>query len=314
MAEIHSRQKSLPVYNIKAISHMVGLLPVTLRAWERRYGLLHPIRGDQGYRMYSDNDLRTLRWIKTQIESGMSISRAVDHLNDLRINGMDPAEEEKIDVADNSVAIQTMSSQLFNNITTFNDSAASETLRRAFAIYPVDQVLTLVIKPTLIEIGEAWHRGELHIAIEHYATQFFMQHLMAMLSSTMPPTHSQAIIAGCAPGEEHQIGLLMLVVMMRWRGWDIKYLGPNLTIPGLPEALASLNPRMLLFTATRAESAREILEIGSVFNHFPKPAPILIFGGQGFENIKIPASLSAIVIQLSPDETVTKLESLLAQY
>jgi len=65
-----------PVYNIKAVARLVNLLPVTLRAWERRYGLPSPLRGDQGYRLYSEYDLRTLRWLINQVEAGLSIGRA----------------------------------------------------------------------------------------------------------------------------------------------------------------------------------------------------------------------------------------------
>jgi MerR family transcriptional regulator, light-induced transcriptional regulator len=311
MEEIQPVKNSNPVYNIKAISHLVGLLPVTLRAWERRYGLLHPIRGDQGYRLYSEYDLRTLRWIKNQIDTGMSISRAVDHLNDLREKGLDPADGQKNALADNSIAIQNISGQLFTAITSFNESAAHETLRRAFSVYSVDQVLTQVVTPTLVEIGEAWHQGKLTIAVEHYATQFFLQHLMSMLTSTMPPTHTATIIAGGAPGEQHQIGLLMLVVMLRWRGWDIKYLGPNLSWDGLPEAVFPLQPRMFLFSATREENAREVLKIDQIISRFPEPGPIFVVGGQGFQDIKIPVNSSVKYIQASPDDTVAQIEDLL---
>jgi len=304
-------QKEIPVYNIKAISHMVGLLPVTLRAWERRYGLLNPIRGNQGYRLYSEQDLLTLRWVKLQIDAGMSISRAVEHLNDMRLKGLDPTGEQKSEVADNSMSIETVSKQLFDTITTFNNTAASEILRRAFAVYSVDQVLSLVVKPTLIEIGVSWKRGDLPIAVEHYATQFFMQHLMSMLTTTMPPTHHPVIIAGGAPGEEHQIGLLMLVVMMRWRGWDIKYLGPNLGLDRLPEALSPLNPRMLLFSATTEENARALLKIGPLMMRFQKPHPLLVFGGQGFANLSIPGSIEATWLDASPDNTIARLEKML---
>lgn len=301
----------IPVYNIKAISHLVGLLPVTLRAWERRYGLLNPTRGEQGYRLYTEYDLRTLRWIISQIETGMSISRAVTHLKDLREKGMDPANGQRNVLAENSIGIQNISSQLFSSITKFNDSAAHETLRRAFSIYSVDQVLTKVVTPTLVEIGEAWHHGKLSIAIEHYATQFFMQHLMAMLTTTMPPTHTATIIAGGVRGEQHQIGLLMLVVMLRWRGWDIKYLGPDLSLDGLPEAVAPLHPKMFLFSATRAENAREILTLGEIYDKFSDPKPIFVFGGQGFHDFGIPDSIPAIIIKGTPDETITRIEELL---
>ena len=93
MEESNNHNEQLPVYNIKAVSRLVGLLPVTLRAWERRYGLPNPMRGDQGYRLYSEHDLRTLRWLKNQIESGFSIGRAALYLQELRQAGQDPAEK-----------------------------------------------------------------------------------------------------------------------------------------------------------------------------------------------------------------------------
>jgi MerR family transcriptional regulator, light-induced transcriptional regulator len=311
MDELINSKNTYPVYNIKAISNMVGLLPVTLRAWERRYSFLHPRRGNQGYRLYSENDLQTLRWVKTQVDSGLSISRAVDHLNDLRVKGLDPTDEVQKEMAVNSVAIETISKQLFDSIISFNNTAASETMRRAFAVYSVDQVLSQVVTPTLIEIGEAWHQGNLPVATEHYASQFFLQHLMSMLTTTMPPTHHQVIIASGAPGEEHQIGLLMLVVMMRWRGWDIKYLGPNIVLDRLPEALAPLNPRMLLFSATTVENAQKLFEIGPILNQFAEPTPVLVFGGQGFKTLPLPGSLKAIKLDDSPEATVMNLEQLL---
>jgi DNA-binding transcriptional MerR regulator len=85
-----------PVYNIKAISHLVGLLPVTLRAWERRYGLPKPSRGVQGYRYYSEYDLKTLLWVKKQMEFGLSISRVIENLKFLRKTGKDPILSEDI--------------------------------------------------------------------------------------------------------------------------------------------------------------------------------------------------------------------------
>lgn len=304
-------QIDVPVYNIKAISHLVGLLPVTLRAWERRYGLLNPTRGDQGYRLYSERDLKVLRWIKTQIDTGMSISRAVEHLRDLQKNGEDPVDEDRTTLSDASVSIDTVNKQLFEAVTGFDDPKANEVLRRAFAIYSVDQVLTRVVQPTLVEIGEAWQRGDLAIANEHYASQFFIRHLMSMMTTTMPPTHFQTIVAAGAPGEEHQIGLLILVVMLRWRGWDIKYMGPNLPLEKLPEALSPLQPNMLLFSATSSAHANTLLKLDEIFEQQPEPKPIIIFGGQGFKNFTLPPSSNARVINDTPAATVKKLEAIL---
>lgn len=80
-----------PIYNVKAAAQRAGLSPITLRAWERRYGLPAPQRNSHGYRLYSEYDLRTLRWLKAQLETGLSISRATGWLAELRAAGQDPA-------------------------------------------------------------------------------------------------------------------------------------------------------------------------------------------------------------------------------
>jgi len=103
----------------------------------------------------------------------------------------------------------------------------------------------------------------------------------------------------------------MLVVMLRWRGWDIKYFGPNLSLDGFPAAIAPLKPRMLLFSATTDINARELLKIGDFYALFPEPKPIFVFGGLGFRDFEMPASLPGIVINGSPEETVKQIEDLL---
>lgn len=112
-------------------------------------------------------------------------------------------------------------------LSTFDETNASDIMRRAFALYSVDQVLMEVVTPALVRTGELWHKGKMPIATEHYASQFCMQHLRGMLAASASPAHPGLILAACAPGETHQIGLLILVVMLRWRGWNVKYLGPG---------------------------------------------------------------------------------------
>lgn len=305
----------VPVYNIKAVSRLVGLLPVTLRAWERRYGLPSPHRGEQGYRLYSEHDLRTLRWLKQQIDSGLSISRAVDYLHDLRNTGQDPAEFSQSAVSTSAEAppasVAHLSNELLSSLVNFNEKGSADIMRRAFALYSVDTVLTEIVQPVLVEIGEAWHRGDLPIATEHYATQYVMQNLMSMLAASAPPVQPGAIVAACAPGEMHQIGILMLVVMLRWRGWDVKYLGPDLKLDRLEEALRPIRPRMLLFTATRVESAQELLQISQILHKFPDPQPLVVLGGQGFADGLLPDQIPAVFLNARPSEIVEKIEELL---
>ena len=63
---------SRPVYSIGAVAQMVGILPATLRTWEERYGLLVPERSPGGHRVYSRDQVEQLRFVKAQLDSGMS--------------------------------------------------------------------------------------------------------------------------------------------------------------------------------------------------------------------------------------------------
>jgi DNA-binding transcriptional MerR regulator len=270
-----------PKYNVKAVSNLVGIPPVTLRAWERRYGLPTPQRGARGYRLYSEYDVRTLRWLKAQIETGLSISRAAQHLADLRQQGNDPALTLRREVASQLPAsTANLSQRCIEAWVLLDAETAAETLRLAFSLYSIEKVLLEVIRPAMVEIGDRWHRGETPVAVEHFATQFCLRHLQSMVSAAGAPSRPGLIVAACAPGELHEIGLLMLVVMLRWRGWDVMYLGPNLKLERLDESVGPLRPRVLLFAATRSDAADALHGLPEILARFPQPAPKVVVGGQ----------------------------------
>jgi MerR family transcriptional regulator, light-induced transcriptional regulator len=67
-------------YTIRAACALTGLNPNTLRAWERRYGLVRPERTASGYRLYTNDDLELLKQIQGLLESGMPVGRILDHV------------------------------------------------------------------------------------------------------------------------------------------------------------------------------------------------------------------------------------------
>ena len=67
------RQEDL--FPIREVSRVTGVNPVTLRAWERRYGLIQPTRTDSGHRLYSATDIETVRSILAWIERGVAVSK-----------------------------------------------------------------------------------------------------------------------------------------------------------------------------------------------------------------------------------------------
>jgi DNA-binding transcriptional MerR regulator len=313
-SRLSDSKDDLPIYNIKAVSSMLDLLPVTLRAWERRYGIPRPHRGEQGYRLYSPYDIRLLRWLKHQNDTGMSIGQAVKFLHELRKTDKDPIKEveplqDVNEETTNDVSLEVLARHFQQNLIDYKNETASDVLRRAFSIYNVDKVLTDVIQTTLVKIGDAWHRGEIPIAVEHFATQFCEQHLMGMFYSSSVPTREGTIFAACAPGEMHQIGILSLVVMLRWRGWDVKYFGQNLSLERIIETLNVIKPNAMLFTATSIESAMALKPLGSILDKFTFEKPLVFLGGLAFQqNPEINHHMPGEVINFSPSKNIEIIE------
>ncbi len=68
------------LFPIGTVSEQTGVHSVTLRAWERRYGLLRPSRTPKGHRLYSQQDINRVKQVLRLLEQGISVSRAQEIL------------------------------------------------------------------------------------------------------------------------------------------------------------------------------------------------------------------------------------------
>ena len=82
-----------PMFNTKAVVQQTGVPAATLRAWERRYKLLSPERAENAYRLYSEQDIVLIRWLKERVDSGMAISQAIALFK--HKNETEPAQKEQ---------------------------------------------------------------------------------------------------------------------------------------------------------------------------------------------------------------------------
>ena len=90
MQDDNQHSDQVPIYNLKVVVQETGLKPDTLRVWERRYGLPQPHRTPGGHRLYSQQDIDTLKWLVARQKEGMSISKAVQLWLNLEAEGKNP--------------------------------------------------------------------------------------------------------------------------------------------------------------------------------------------------------------------------------
>jgi DNA-binding transcriptional MerR regulator len=70
-----SQGANMALYTIGEVALLCDINPVTLRAWQRRYGLLKPQRTDGGHRLFNDADIDRIREIKSWIDNGVQVGK-----------------------------------------------------------------------------------------------------------------------------------------------------------------------------------------------------------------------------------------------
>jgi len=306
-----------PIYNIKSVSEQTDIPPVTLRAWERRYGFPEPHRKDTGYRLYSEYDIAALNWLKMQTEGGLSIGQAIKLLNSLIESGEHPLVKGYAVKENAEQRLQNpdqIRPALVKALIHLDEQEAHKIIQAAYNMFPLETVLLEIIQPVMITIGEHWHSGEISVATEHFATQLCRLYLMHALEETTQTTKKGSIIAACAPGEWHELGILTLTIMLRWRGWAVIYLGPNLSLERLHETLVQLKPQLLLFSANSTQTAEQLVGLIDVLELLPDPKPVIGLGGQAFlNNPTLTNKIPGTFMGPNADDAVQQIEQMLSR-
>src|SRR5262249_53649330 len=105
-----------------------------------------------------------------------------------------------------------------------------------------------VIVPYLHELGERWEQGDVSIAQEHYASTVLRGRLLGLARGWGRGIGPIAVLA-CAPGEQHDLGLIAFGLALRARGWRIVYLATATPITSVADAARSCAPAAVVVSA-----------------------------------------------------------------
>jgi MerR family transcriptional regulator, light-induced transcriptional regulator len=226
---------------IGELSRRAGVSTDLLRAWERRYGLLRPTRSEGGFRLYSPQDEQRVALMRDHLERGLSAAQAARLILD-----------ETARRPDDSPALARGAESLRQALDALDESAAHTALDTLLANLSLETVLGEVVMPYLHELGERWERGEASVADEHFASNLLRGRLLGLARGWDRGLGPRALLA-CAPGEQHDLALIVFGLALRERGWRITYLGPDTPIDSLENAARTLEPAAVVIAVTNPQ-------------------------------------------------------------
>ena len=217
------------LFPIRTVAKLTGVNAITLRAWERRYGLIEPHRTDTGHRLYSQEDIDRINEVLKLLDRGIPISQTKEVLRQRGEQAAGKSQEQED-------AWSGYRRRVIAAITRFDETMLEEIYNEALSLYPVETVTSQLIIPLLRELGKRWASQEGSVAEEHFFGIYLRNKLGSRLHHRAVIAKGKKLLTACLPGEYHEIGLLLFALATQNEGFQAVILGANMPLEELPAA------------------------------------------------------------------------------
>ena len=201
------------MYTIKRAAELTGISVATLRAWERRYGVVSPRRFDGGYRLYGPEDVRALAIMNSLVNEGWSAREAAAETT-RRLSSRDPAGRGtpfgRVTAGAGPGPVSTLrppngsiqsedAEALIRAAERLDSASATAVLDARFALGTFEHVVDDWLMPTLQLVGEEWAHGRLTVAGEHLVSYAVQRRLAAAYEAASGRVDGPTLSSACRP-------------------------------------------------------------------------------------------------------------------
>lgn len=234
--------------SIRVVCERVGINANTLRAWERRYGIIDPQRSDAGQRRYTEKDVERLQLIVRLVEQGQPIGQLAEaSLAELRRL----ADQSPLDAL-TPVRLAKECREVLNLLRAFRADEINKVLTTLRKECDARAFVLDVASPLFQEVGRLVAEGKLSFVQEHVLSALMRNHLTYLMASkpSRQKTVRESIAFTTPEGEYHEFGILLGSVLAKHHQFDVQYLGASLPARSIVEVAKVLGTRLLVLGTT----------------------------------------------------------------
>ena len=272
-------------YPIRAVVQLTGLSAFTIRAWERRYKTVEPLRTETNRRMYTEEDIEKLKLLNGATRNGHNIGSiaalSVGELRELitvrNFNSTRSTDNGKIELPDSADGYTEL---CLNAIKKLDQRGLENILSKASVNLSQPQLLENLLLPLLDKIGSCWQDGSIRVVNEHMASSVIRTFLANQKDSFRAEENAPRLIIATPTGQLHEFGALIASAIAAFEGWNAVYLGPNLPAIDIISAAEQLNARGVVLSISYEIDdqylRRDLEKLEMITGNIP-----LIVGGRG---------------------------------
>ena len=244
----------MDLFSISQLSRYSGIKPHTIRIWEQRYDALKPTRSEGNTRYYDSEQLRRLLNIVSLTNTTNYKISKLCQMSDKKLFEMINGEVDRSIQPENQHEYYI--SQLIAGAMSFDELHFDNMIMKSLVRYGVKEAYVKVIYPLLLRTGLMWLSDVISPASEHFMSNLLKQKIFAAIDGLPPvkPTADKWLLF-LKEDEFHEIGLLFANYMIRLSGRQVVYLGSNVPLASLTQAIRTIKPDYLLFFIIRNDAA-----------------------------------------------------------
>lgn len=221
------------IYSISKISADTGVPSVTIRAWERRYGLLKPARTEKGYRLYSQADIDRIHAILRYIKKGVAVSKVKALLDDKSLT------KEQVEAED--VWLSNLN-HMIAAIEHYDQKAVDALYSNLLLIYPIEIITEQLLLPLWAALGKRWQlKYQGSIAEEHFFSAYIRNKLGSHFHHLMTHAKGKRLLFACLPNQAHDFALLLFAIHVMHHDYEVIFLGANTPVEDIFNAAEHAN-------------------------------------------------------------------------
>ena len=277
---------------IQVVARRTGLSIDVIRAWERRYDVVTPVRSGSGRRLYSDADIERLRLLARATLTGRTIGQ-VAALPNAALAALDPdgsAARAEPDAArgprtapaaaaDDSTPAAYHLDAALDAVERFDGMALDAALRRAMIALPSAGFLEDVVVPLWRRVGERTRDGSLRAPHLHLALTTLRRTLHRIAEIAMTPVAAPDLVVSTPQGQPQELGALLVAATAGAEGWHVTYVGPGLPADEIAETATLARARAVAVSLGAFAGDRAIpRELRRLRELLPRAVSILVEG------------------------------------
>jgi DNA-binding transcriptional MerR regulator len=271
-------------YSLGAVSRLTGLSEHVLRAWERRYGAVRPLRTPGGARRYRESDVARLRLLRRAVEAGHAIGEAA-RLGDEELRQRAQGAGE--------AAPAPLLPPILAAIEALDADGVERLLGTQLAALGPTRFVRQVASPVLVEVGERWHAGRLSVACEHLASATLRNLLGGCLRRSSASARAPSVLFTTPAGERHDLGALMAAVAAVDAGGHALFVGGDLPAGEVAGAAEAIGAAAVAVGVCRQDGAELADALRALRAALPDAVELWV-GGPGAGELALPRGASHV--------------------